>query len=101
MGDNNYIDPEWTIQNDRQSVTVGINTRLWLCRKKGLQPTLIRLGRKHTRLFLRENALGNLTPQTAPQAQRYCGIPIKFNDTAIYGIAVESEPLTKPPQPRA
>lgn len=100
-----YIDPEWTIQNDRQSVTVGINTRLWLCRQRGLRPTLIRLGREHTRLFLREQGLyvipnkkprrllsGRLTWDEENRRLLYTGgIPIKFNDEKIIGIAVEGE----------
>ena len=50
-------DSNWTIHNDLQSVTVGINTRIWLLRRQKMVPTLIRLGRKHTRLFLREAAM--------------------------------------------
>lgn len=103
-----YIDPNWTIKNDRQSVTVGINTRIWLCRKKGLRPTLIRLGREHTRLFLREHSLQAI-PNKKPRRlisghlfwdeenQRLCYskamIPIRFNDPKIIGIAVEGEPI--------
>lgn len=110
MSDNNYIDPEWTIKNDRQSVTVGINTRIWLCRKKKLKPTLIRLGREHTALFLKEHGLW-VIPNKKPRRlasnhvvwdeenNRLCyasrtAIPIKFNDPKIIGIAVEGEPLT-------
>jgi len=43
---NKPIDPEWTIQNDRQSVTVGINTRLWILRQENKVSTLIRLGKE-------------------------------------------------------
>jgi hypothetical protein len=109
-----YIDPNWTIHNDRQSVTVGINTRLWLCRKQGLRPTLIRLGREHTRLFLREHSL-QVIPNKKPRRlisghldwdeEHRClvylswvGIPIRFNDPKIVGIAVESEPLPSTPR---
>lgn len=105
-----YIDPEWTIKNDRQSVTVGINTRLWLLNKQGMVPVLIRLGREHTRLFLREHGLNYIpnkpypfpTPYLFWDAERKCicytkrMIPIKFNDPTIYGIAVEGVP--KPPK---
>ncbi len=108
-----YVDPNWTIHADRKSVTVGINTRLWLCRKKRLRPTLIRLGREHTRLFLRECGL-HVIPNRRPsrivaqnlywdeENRRLCYskamIPIRFNDTKIIGIAVEGEPL--PPRRR-
>ena len=43
-----FVDPNWTIHNDRQSVTVGINTRLWQIYGQRMVPTLIRLGREHT-----------------------------------------------------
>lgn len=102
------LDPNWTIHNDRQSVTVGINTRLWLCAKQGLQPTLIRLGREHTRLFLREHALDAVPrgPVKTPanylvwDGEHTCYasrtlIPIKFNDPKIIGIAVEGVPKGK------
>jgi len=107
------IDPNWTIQNDRQSVTVGINTRLWLCRKQKLQPTLIRLGKEHTKLFLEEAGMlyiPNKKPRRIIHQNLFWSdehnclcyskrmIPIKFNDRKIYGIAVEAEP--KPPKSR-
>ncbi len=103
---NKRIDPQWTIHNDRQSVTVGINTRLWLCRKLGLRPTLIRLGREHTRLFMREHSLQVISsrkPLRLPSGLlfwdetscRLCYskrmIPIRFNDPLIIGVAVEGE----------
>ena len=104
---NTYIDPNWTIHNDRQSVTVGINTRLWLCRKKKLKPTLIRLGREHTRLFLKEAGM-HYIPNKKPRRiihqglfwddvnNRLCYskrmIPIRFNDPKIHGIVVEGVP---------
>jgi hypothetical protein len=104
-----YLDPNWTIHNDRQSVTVGINTRIRLLRKKGMQPTLIRLGRENTRLFLREHSLQAI-PNKKPRRlisghlfwdeenRQLCYskamIPIQFNDSKIIGIAVEGEPIS-------
>jgi hypothetical protein len=101
-----YLDPDWTIHDDRLSVTVGINTRLWLCRRQEMKPTLIRLGREHTRLFLREHSL-YVIPNKKPRRlisghlfwdeenRRLCYsrrmIPIRFNDPKIIGIAVEAE----------
>jgi len=100
-------DPNWTIHNDCQSVTVGINTRIWLLRRQRMVPTLIRLGHKHTRLFLREAAM-QCIPSRKPrriihqnlfwdEANNRLGygrhmIPFKFNDYKIYGIVVEGKP---------
>ena len=104
----------WTIHNDRQSVTVGINERLRLCRQQGLQPTLIRLGREHTRLFLREHGLHAIPSQRPARLvsgllhwdeERRClcyssrRIPIRFNDPTIIGIAVEGEPVRPAERP--
>lgn len=101
-----YIDPNWTIHNDRQSVTVGINTRIWLCRKKGLRPTLIRLGREHTRLFWLERGVPYIPNRPTPTIsgdvawddEQRCWlygslrVPMAFNDAKVVGIAVEAEP---------
>ena len=103
-------DPNWTIHNDCQSVTVGINTRIWLLRRQRMVPTLIRLGHKHTRLFLREAAM-QCIPSRKPRRIYHQGlfwddehsclcyskkmIPIRFNDPKIHGIAVEGEPKSK------
>jgi hypothetical protein len=100
-------DPNWTIHNDCQSVTVGINTRIWLLRRQRMVPTLIRLGRKHTRLFLKEAAM-HYIPNKKPRRiihqglfwddtnNRLCYsrrmIPIRFNDYKIHGIVVEGVP---------
>lgn len=104
------LDPEWTIHNDLQSVTVGINARLWILRQQGLVPTLIRLGRYHTRLFMKEACLDYI-PNKKParivhsglfwddENNRLCYsramIPFKFNDPKIHGIAVEGAPKTQ------
>lgn len=109
-----FIDPNWTIHNDRQEVTVGINNRLWILRQKKMIPTLIRLGRVHTRLFLKEAGM-HYIPNKKPRRiihqglfwddadNRLCYskrmIPIKFNDSKIHGIAVEGVP--KPEKPRS
>lgn len=103
------VDPNWTIHNDRQSVTVGINTRLWLCRKKGLRPTLVRLGREHSRLFWAERGVPYIPNGPTPlisgdvswdDGEKYwlygsLHVPMRFNDKKVIGIAVESEP--RPP----
>jgi len=89
---NNPIDPNWTIANDKLSVHVGINTRLWICRQDKTIPILIMLGREHTQIFLKEKCWPAI-----PKGQHYyksgkrC-IPIEFNSPGIYGIAVESMP---------
>lgn len=106
MSDSQFPGPRWTIHNDRQSVTVGINTRIRLAKKAGMIPTLIRLGRQHTRLFLREHSLqiipnkkprrlisGHLVWDEEGRRLLYAGgIPIRFNDPLIIGIVVEGEP---------
>lgn len=114
--EHDHIAPNWTIRADRLSVTVGINTRLWLCRKQGLKPALIRLGREHTRLFLREHGL-HFIPNKKPRRLvsghlfwdesncRLCYseqmIPVRFNDPKIIGIAVEGERPSHDPRCQA
>lgn len=106
-----YNDTGWTIHNDIQSVTVGINYRIGFCRDQNQTPMLIRLGVKHTALFLREAGL-QFIPNKKPAklfhsglvwdnevgrhgrlCYKACGmlVPFKFNDRRIYGIAVEGE----------
>jgi hypothetical protein len=92
---------------DELSVYVGINHRLSLLYEQKLTPTLIRLGRKHTRLFWKECGhwyipkagtkpnMGNAV--CVPEKNCYCYksmvlIPMRFNDSDIYGIAVEGVP---------
>jgi hypothetical protein len=76
-------------------------------------PTLIRLGREHTRLFLKEAGMSHI-PSSKPERiihqnlywsddlKCFCYskrmIPIKFNDRKIYGIAAEGVP--KPEKPK-
>jgi len=102
-----FNDLAWTIHNDRQSVTVGINTRIGLLRKQKMVPTLIRLGREHTRLLLKEAGM-HYIPSKKPRRiihqglfwddtnNRLCYsrrmIPIRFNDPKIHGIVVEGRP---------
>jgi len=106
------IDPEWTIQNDLQSVTVGINTRLWILRQQNLTPTLIRLGKDHSRLFWKERGVWYIPHGPTKlisgdvfwNAETRCWcytkrmIPMRFNDPTIIGIAAEGVP--KPPKTR-
>lgn len=91
-----YLDPNWTIANDKQSVHVGINTRIWLCNKQKRIPTLIKLGREHTEIFLKEKHW----PAIPKEPQFYKSgsnmIPIEFNSSGIYGIAIESTPKPTP-----
>ena len=98
-------DFEWYIQQDELSVHVGINHRISLIYQQKMIPSLIRLGKKHTRLFWKEcgfpyiprpgtkRRLGNI--EWVPEKSCYCYksrkylIPMRFNDPLIYGIAVE------------
>ncbi|MDQ7794141.1 MAG: hypothetical protein RDU89_06975 [bacterium] len=99
---------EWYMPQDKLSVHVGINQRLWLIRQRDLVPTLIRLGKEHTRLFWREcgfsyvpragtlTRFGRITWDEVRGCWCYKGripVPMRFNDRAIYGIAVEGEPI--------
>ncbi len=100
----------WYMDQDRMSVHVGINVRLGLLRKERTDPTLIRLGKKHTRLFWKECGFPDFNPRSGTEIRFgkaiwveanncYCYnsfklIPMKFNDPKIYGIAVES--VSKP-----
>jgi hypothetical protein len=96
---------EWTIRNDRQSVTVGINYRLRLLYRQGLTPSLIRLGREHSRLFWAERGYSYIPNKQVlirsddviwDEVERrwlYKSsrlIPMRFNDPQIIGIAVEA-----------
>lgn len=105
------IDPNWTIKNDRQSVTVGINTRLWILRQEDKIPTLIRLGKEHSLLFWKERWISYIPnkPITVisndvlwnEELRCWCYskrmIPMRFNDPKIIGIAAEGIPkLPKP-----
>lgn len=88
------------------SCTQGVNVRIGLCKKAGLEPTLIRLGRKHTRRFLSEHGLGWIPNRPFrspsgylswdPERRLVCYsnamIPMKFNDPRIVGIVVEGKP---------
>lgn len=99
-------DFHWYMKQDELSVHVGINHRLGLLYQQKKIPTLIRLGKKHTRIFWKECGywyiprpgtrprLGNIVwvPEKGCycyQSRRYL-IPMQFNDKDIYGIAVES-----------
>jgi hypothetical protein len=98
---------EWYMPQDKLSVHVGINQRLWLVSQQGLVPTLIRLGKEHTRLFWREcgfwyvprprtpTPFGHVTWDPERACWCYKGrtlVPMRFNDRLIYGIAVEGTP---------
>jgi hypothetical protein len=105
-------DFEWYMPQDELSVHVGINHRLSLIYKEKMIPSLIRLGKKHTRLFWKECGywyiprsgtkprMGNII--WVPEKNCYCYksrvlIPIRFNDPLIYGIAVEGVLKRKAP----
>jgi len=100
-------DFNWYMQQDELSVHVGINHRISLIYKEKMVPTLIRLGKHHTRLFWKECGhwyiprpgtkprMGNII--WVPEKNCYCYksqvlIPMKFNDPKIYGIVVEGVP---------
>ena len=102
----------WYIQQDELSVHVGINHRIGLIYKQKMVPSLIRLGKKHTRLFWKECGhwyiprpgtkpnMGNIV--WVPEKNCYCYksrvlIPMRFNDPLIYGIAVEGVLKRKAP----
>lgn len=96
------------MDQDRMSVHVGINVRIAHLRKERVDPTLIRLGRQHTRLFWKECGFSDFNPRPGTEIRFgkaiwveakncYCFntfklIPMKFNDPKIYGIAVEGIP---------
>lgn len=91
----------WTIKNDYQSVTVGINHRIGLCKKAGLKPCLIRLGKTHSLLFWKERGVdyipnrqvklvsGDVFHNGTCWTYSNARIPMKFNDPKIAGIVVE------------
>lgn len=88
-----FIEPDWTIANDLESVHVGINTRIWLCHQKNEIPTRILLGREHSRLYWEEEGRGYI-----PKGQHFYGsfnIPMLFNVPGLYGIGIESMPRPK------
>lgn len=101
-----FIYPNWTIENDRQSVTVGINTRLWILRQENKTPTLIRLGREHSHLFWKQRGVEYIPNKPIAlvsndvnwDVEQHCWcysnakIPMLFNDPQIIGIAAEGIP---------
>lgn len=107
-----HIDPEWTIENDRQAVGVGINTRLWILRQENKSPTLIRLGKEHSHLFWKQRGVDYIPNKPIKlisndvfwndELRCWCYskrmIPMRFNDPQIIGIAVEGVP--KPEKPK-
>lgn len=102
---------EWYMPQDKLSVHVGINHRIGLLYENKMLPTLIRLGKEHTRLFWKESGFSYYNPRPGtkikfgkaiwvPGKNCYCYkgrtlIPIKFNDRLIYGVAVEGLPKNK------
>jgi hypothetical protein len=81
---------DWTTKNDTQSVHVGINHRLWLCRQNNEIPVRILLGKEHTRLFMREKGW-SFIPR-GPHVYGTRKVPLVFNAKGIHGIAVETTP---------
>ena len=82
----------WTMKNDTQSVHVGINHRIGLCREHGKAPGRILLGKYHTELYMHECGWIQL-----PAEHLYNNkIPVEFNSPGIYGIAmIEKEKTPK------
>ena len=107
-------DFNWYMLQDELSVHVGINHRISLIYKQSLVPSLIRLGKKHTRLFWKECGFTFYNPRSGAKIRFgnarwnhdlncYCyqsriPIPMKFNDPKIYGIALEGVPKLKQPK---
>lgn len=102
-----HIDPEWTIQNDLLSVSVGINHRLRLLSQDGMKPTLIRLGKEHSRVFWQQRGVDYIPNKPTKLISgdvywddtNHCWfyktsppVPMRFNDPKIIGIAVEGVP---------
>lgn len=101
-------DSNWYMPQDELSVHVGINHRIGLIYKQKMVPSLIRLGKKHTRLFWKECGFPYYNPRPGtklfmgnaiwvPEMKCYCYksrvlIPMKFSDPKVYGIAVEAKP---------
>ena len=100
----------WTIHNDRQSVTVGINHRLRLIKDQGMNASLIRLGKEHSILFWKERGVpfipsgptqlisGDVYWEESNNCWFYKTrppVPIRFNDPTIIGIAIEGIPKPK------
>lgn len=86
---------EWTIHNDRLSVSVGINHRIGLIKRQKKKPVLIRLGGWATGYFLKEMRLKKVPKETF----YYAGLPVVFRDPKIIGIAVEGEDLPSKEKP--
>ncbi len=101
---------DWYMPQDKLDVHVGINYRLGLLYQNKMLPTLIRLGKEHTRLFWKSCGFPYHNPRPGTKIKFgnavwvqehncYCYksralIPMRFNDRLIYGIAVEG--VTKP-----
>ena len=77
----------WTIHNDRQSVSVGINARIGILKRQKKKPVRIRLGGWASQQFLKEHWLEHVPRETF----YYAGLPVIFNDPKVIGIAVEGD----------
>ncbi len=77
----------WTMKNDRLSVSVGINHRMGLIKAQKKRPVCIRLGGWATGAFLKEMGLKRVPEET----YYYAGLPVVFRDPKVIGISVEGE----------
>lgn len=78
---------DWTMKQDRLSVSVGINHRMGLLKAQKKKPTCIRLGGWATGAFLKEMGL----KRVPEEPYYYAGLPVVFRDPKVVGIAVEGE----------
>ena len=98
----------WTIRNDLQSVTVGINHRLCLLKDQDMEAVLIHLGKEHSKLFWKERGVpfipvgetklisGDVAWNEEQQCWFYLTrppVPMRFNDLKIVGITVDAVPM--------
>jgi hypothetical protein len=109
------MDVEFSLRSETQAITVSIYGRLRELKNQGMEPVLIRLGELHTRRFLKEHWLERVPKGPAKPKLRFekyvvwgedlgslClsydkgAIPIKFNDTSIFGIEIDAVPRKKP-----
>lgn len=71
-----------------RSVTTQVDVQIVLLKKSGMTPTLIRLGKAASSRF----AMEQWSKRVADAPRVYKGIPIKYNESKLLGVAVEGKP---------
>ncbi len=83
---------DWFWPQDKLSCHVGINYRMMLIEKQGLVPVKIKLCKKYTELFMREEGWSYIKRGPHFYGPKNHPIQIEFNCLNMYGIIIEASP---------